>query len=206
VLITPRYSHATSLIQFNLILKGRGFDPHSDQPVLKFLFFLRFLIFVSLAQPAKTFVGFGRLCVNQRDDQEKNHQVRQMRDIFSNASKVLVWLGTSDDDTSNAMTFFRLPRKIRDDSQKPMPGLLKLYRNPCWSRMWVVQEVLVAREDPVVCCGHECVPWEAVATTLLQVCWDELGRDRASRVLEDPTSLLKLSLLRSKKDSSKRKR
>ena len=51
----------------NLILnplKGRGFDPHSDQPVLKFSFF-GFLIFVSVAQPAKPFIGFGRLCIDQ---------------------------------------------------------------------------------------------------------------------------------------------
>jgi hypothetical protein len=128
-----------------------------------------------------------------------------MRDIFSNASKVLVWLGISDGDTNSAMTFFRLPQKTRDDSQKPMPGLLKLYRNAWWSRMWVVQEVFVAREDPVVCCGHECASWESVTTTLLQVCWDELGQDRASRVLEDPTSLLHFALLRAKKRSTQKK-
>src|SRR5437762_232019 len=76
------------------------------------------------------------LCINQIDYQEKNHQVRQMRHIFSNALTVLVWLGKSDEDTLKAMEFFRLSRKTRDDSQKPMPGLLKLYKNAWWSRMW----------------------------------------------------------------------
>ena len=36
------------------------------------------------------------ICIDQSSQKEKNHQVRFMRTIFSNATKVLVWLGPSD--------------------------------------------------------------------------------------------------------------
>jgi len=36
------------------------------------------------------------LCINQADDAEKNVQVPLMRDIYSGAAKVIVWLGPSN--------------------------------------------------------------------------------------------------------------
>ncbi|KAK0634143.1 heterokaryon incompatibility, partial [Immersiella caudata] len=33
------------------------------------------------------------VCIDQSNCQERNHQVRMMRRIFSNASSVIVWLG-----------------------------------------------------------------------------------------------------------------
>ncbi|PVH76869.1 hypothetical protein DL98DRAFT_372665, partial [Cadophora sp. DSE1049] len=33
------------------------------------------------------------ICVNQQDNVGKSHQVQQMKQIYENASKVIVWLG-----------------------------------------------------------------------------------------------------------------
>ncbi|PSR81068.1 heterokaryon incompatibility protein-domain-containing protein, partial [Coniella lustricola] len=33
------------------------------------------------------------LCINQADNAERSHQVRLMRDIYSSAARVIVWLG-----------------------------------------------------------------------------------------------------------------
>ncbi|KAK1760111.1 HET-domain-containing protein, partial [Echria macrotheca] len=35
------------------------------------------------------------ICINQDDDKERGHQVRQMRTIYRNAEQVIVWLGIS---------------------------------------------------------------------------------------------------------------
>jgi hypothetical protein len=38
------------------------------------------------------------ICINQTDDKERGHQVGQMREIYSKATQVLIWLGSASDD------------------------------------------------------------------------------------------------------------
>ena len=46
------------------------------------------------------------LCINQTDKLEKGLQIRNMRHIFSKASMTYSWLGTEEDSTTAAVTFF----------------------------------------------------------------------------------------------------
>lgn len=115
------------------------------------------------------------LCINQSDAAEKDHQIRQMGAIYSNASKVLVWFGESDDDIEKAMDMLcGMERKLdlskldwyldhsepqldwyvaaRDDKSLH-PGLNKLFNRPWFSRIWVVQEVSLSRRIPIILCG-----------------------------------------------------
>jgi hypothetical protein len=46
------------------------------------------------------------LCIQQSDTDEKNHQVRQMGEIYKNAAKVLIWLGVLDDALKHFLTEF----------------------------------------------------------------------------------------------------
>ncbi|KAH0534098.1 hypothetical protein FGG08_007307 [Glutinoglossum americanum] len=146
------------------------------------------------------------VCINQASDQEKNHQVRQMHDIYSSASKVLIWLGKSDKDIEQAMEFLQDSKEIRDEREKPLVGLRKMFSSPWWSRMWVVQEVVVARTEPLVICGNMCAPWEAVNTTLLQISWNQLDANGEDRFLTNPKTLLHFTLLRSEMISNARKK
>lgn len=50
------------------------------------------------------FVWADAICINQRDVEERNHQVRLMRKIFMTAERVLVWLG--NDPNGDAITAF----------------------------------------------------------------------------------------------------
>lgn len=43
------------------------------------------------------------LCINQKDEAEKNHQVEMMREIYSGAQLVIAWLGSSAEDSDLAM-------------------------------------------------------------------------------------------------------
>jgi hypothetical protein len=49
-----------------------------------------------------------QICIDQRNNEEKSHQVRLMRPILSTASKVLAWLGASTASSEYAMD--RFPR------------------------------------------------------------------------------------------------
>jgi hypothetical protein len=43
------------------------------------------------------------ICIDQNNPQERNHQVRQIKWIFHNAHRVLVWLGFAGDDSDVGM-------------------------------------------------------------------------------------------------------
>jgi hypothetical protein len=43
------------------------------------------------------------ICINQQDNEEKDHQVQHMGEIYRNAKLVVVWLGPSKDNSNLAM-------------------------------------------------------------------------------------------------------
>lgn len=45
------------------------------------------------------------LCINQEDNDEKSEQVQRMKSIYESASKVIVWLGPSANNSDLVMNF-----------------------------------------------------------------------------------------------------
>ncbi|KAI1738198.1 heterokaryon incompatibility protein-domain-containing protein [Xylaria scruposa] len=99
------------------------------------------------------------LCIDQRNILEVNQQVQYMVDIYASATGVLAWLGP--DDGSASLGFDAL-RSISDTiSQDEINHLTALFDRPYWDRLWVVQELVLARDVQFVC-GPEYLPWVAV--------------------------------------------
>ncbi|RBR08527.1 uncharacterized protein FIESC28_10217 [Fusarium coffeatum] len=73
------------------------------------------------------------ICINQSDISERTHQVGMMREIYSAASRVLIYLSVDRANSSRAV----------DD-----PEVLCL--NPYFSRIWVVQEIGSAKKALVL--------------------------------------------------------
>ncbi|KAI4192055.1 MAG: hypothetical protein LQ346_004508 [Caloplaca aetnensis] len=147
------------------------------------------------------------ICIDQENLVEKTHQVRMMRDIYRNASRVLVWLGESNKDIRKAMAFLQradevegslplhpvlaeileLPRQRQDEGTEGevrnhysnenidpfAPGLEKIFKKPWWFRLWVVQEVFVARRPPLVGCGRAWVSWTVVHRQMSNFAWEQ---------------------------------
>jgi hypothetical protein len=99
------------------------------------------------------------VCIDQLNTMEKNHQVSMMGDIYSQAAKVLVWLGpaTSDisfvlDNVSDHGAGFRW----KDDFLHPqlVRGVKDLKNLEYWRRLWVLQEYLLAKELEIWCGTH----------------------------------------------------
>ncbi|KAB2103188.1 hypothetical protein AG0111_0g8193 [Alternaria gaisen] len=110
------------------------------------------------------------LCINQKDDQEKGHQVKRMGEVYANAKCVLVWLAC---DTKNVaedtfalicevnayfgasfvkggervcdMELFEEPYPVSIDQDR-WSGVVKLFKLPWFKRVWTVQEAAVAAE------------------------------------------------------------
>ncbi|KAM7183351.1 Heterokaryon incompatibility protein (HET) domain containing protein [Naviculisporaceae sp. PSN 640] len=171
------------------------------------------------------------ICINQEDTVERQHQVEMMRDIYSHATTVHVFMGESSAsklalehfDTKN-WDEFPVIRWYNDDRNLPglesppgecltiedtlmaemrcflvltmlaKHGCLKqvyktlkttphtsawavvldafkeLFESPWWSRIWVVQEVLLAKEA-LVHFGHTVFPWGMLKNASLKTMW-----------------------------------
>ena len=113
------------------------------------------------SQPRQLWID--ALCIDQSSSREKNHQVRQMYQIFAQATRVLIWLGESDEDSEYALTHLEgLTGALRLD----IPRIAKLFTRPWWSRVWTFQEGLAANGDSLVLCGQRTVAWQTVLQAL----------------------------------------
>lgn len=110
-----------------------------------------------------------QICINQESNDEKNHQIQLMSQIYQNASLVNIWLGSAAHDSDFAIDYIEwqvstLTRQKKDvlrfsfTTQHTKTAIKHLFSRPYWSRLWVIQEIKLAR-DIYVLCGHKEMPW-----------------------------------------------
>ncbi|KAJ8112693.1 hypothetical protein OPT61_g5001 [Boeremia exigua] len=104
------------------------------------------------------------ICINQVNNEEKNHQVDQMYKIYSRAARVLIWLGEGNQGTNKAMDIISKKWLPRDDHI-----VEKLFQMPWWRRIWTLQEGLAATSDAVMMCGNKEVPWWLVHSAIIRL-------------------------------------
>ncbi len=136
-----------------------------------------------------TLVWADAVCINQDDDDEKAAQVRMMRRIYETAESVAVWLGDDSDDSHDVMYLTEQFGKARNrvpvllDSPEDyadaavwrallqrLPPLSfggwravgQFLQRPWFGRVWVIQEVAVARRV-VLHCDRFSAPWDDLA-------------------------------------------
>ncbi|KAK8084401.1 hypothetical protein PG997_005672 [Apiospora hydei] len=106
------------------------------------------------------------ICINQARVPERNHQLLLMPRIYSGASRVVIYLGESNNTNSSdaVMDWLREILEPSDSSgHLPPPDLnvIREFLGRRWfTRVWVLQEVRLAREAIVVCGDRE-VSWDA---------------------------------------------
>lgn len=122
-----------------------------------------------------------QLCINQADEAERAQQVGMMSHIYSGAESVIVWLGAGDADTecsvdtvNKLMPHYVMPTKeaLSDGSLKvglpgvsnddlPIKEVNRVLALPWFSRVWVVQEVWLARRS-IFMYGRRTLSWETI--------------------------------------------
>ncbi|KAI8292791.1 Heterokaryon incompatibility protein 6, OR allele [Colletotrichum sp. SAR11_240] len=149
------------------------------------------------------------ICINQEDIAERSAQVGRMRDIYAAAWQVIIWLGPEADDSELGMSalswisarnrtpspydgFYRESTKIdarplfiiwgtfKSPLKKTVyKALFSLLSRPYWQRMWILQEVAMARPDAPVVCGKSCLPWRDIHEAATFISNDEtrFGRE-----------------------------
>jgi hypothetical protein len=93
------------------------------------------------------------ICINQLDDEEKQYQIRFMTQIYGRANEVIAWLGHPDPkytDCLHALNDVKR-RNYGDWTPAHWDGFGYLSCHPYWSRLWVVQEIVLASTVTVWC-------------------------------------------------------
>jgi hypothetical protein len=152
------------------------------------------------------------ICINQEDMVERSHQVGRMRDIYTHARRVVVWLGLESSDSTLAMrTLGYIGTQIEistDQYALPAPGCTEKYwyrvtdashfdsdprtwsavyqllLRPWFDRLWVKQEIQLANATALVQCGTFKVMWSQLRRAIL-VCRQTRFLDGTSPELFD---------------------
>ncbi|KAL9039854.1 MAG: hypothetical protein Q9214_004707 [Letrouitia sp. 1 TL-2023] len=121
------------------------------------------------------------LCIDQSNLEEKAQQVGMMKDIY----------------TMQRIKKLEAPGYLEAEQVGPfydpfVAGLDKLFKKSWWSRLWVVQEVIMAKNPPLVGCGRIWVSWKAFQKAMVNLA---LAKTDDENFLENPTALLNLGLM-----------
>lgn len=108
------------------------------------------------------------ICINQDNVYERNHQVKQMKRIYETAQLVVVWIGMPGNSISEVATVTKAlssvsPLSIQlfgdPQTQPTYAGLSYLCSRSYWSRLWILQENILAKEA-IVKCGEFEIMWK----------------------------------------------
>lgn len=96
------------------------------------------------------------ICINQNanNNSEKSSQVAMMDRIYVNAHKVLCWLGEPTLGMESDLKDLRIYLSRATTAEKEtcaLRGLKFLMNRPYWTRLWIVQEVILAQRITLMC-------------------------------------------------------
>jgi hypothetical protein len=131
------------------------------------------------------------ICVDQENLKERGHQVKRMADVYSKATRVLVWLGLESENSAVAIDCLeRIASKVKVDwatfqmsaltnevhwanpnvvptlAEGEFVAISNLLGRPWFSRLWILQEVFLPIGDIKVLCGYHNILWSTVRTAI----------------------------------------
>lgn len=102
------------------------------------------------------------ICIDQSNVSERNHQVQLMKQIYSSAERVLVYIGEEQDNSDDGMDCTADVDGDAGNEQYSSHAVHMLLHRPWFRRLWVIQEVARSR-SAVVICGSRAVSWDCFA-------------------------------------------
>ncbi|KAL0253340.1 hypothetical protein SLS55_010315 [Diplodia seriata] len=125
-------------------------------------------------------IWIDQICINQRDETERGHQVALMGKLYRATHRTLVWLSPMTDSLSPFLdlvkyrqTDWRAAERIIDSmvtSPESCPqlihGMRKLFGLPWFKRAWILQESALPSTIHYVV-GRECFNWRSIVDVAL---------------------------------------
>ncbi|KAK5716634.1 hypothetical protein LTR15_009526 [Elasticomyces elasticus] len=147
------------------------------------------------------------ICINQEDDVERSAQIQLMRRIYTAASRVPIWIIPASEDTGTALALIaRLcglskmivvnrpltPEllsacELPESDSTQWQALSKFLWSAWFTRVWIIQEVSLAREAVIVC-GADTCPWTDLVGAVAYIA----DRSLTTAVDIDPSQVLRL--------------
>lgn len=151
--------------------------------------------------------------IDQTNLRERSEQVQLMPQIYSGAHRVLVWLGAAEHSSDRAMRCLQRAQAL--DIPKTLDLLwttatgaafANLCQRPYWSRLWVVQELILGQRLELMCGQYE-VPWHTMSAVYQHMTEDiseNLFKSRSSymRTLNSPGFAMARRLAHKRQPSS----
>ncbi|TVY82840.1 Heterokaryon incompatibility protein 6 OR allele [Lachnellula suecica] len=130
-----------------------------------------------LREIGELWVWIDAICINQLDNDEKSVQIGMMADVYYDASEVIIWLGRKEDERtpgdeetetlalelidqlcelgkdSNFAEYLALTEG-EDNAGKKFEAFYSLQKHRWFKRLWVLQEVAVARRSRILLQYH----------------------------------------------------
>jgi hypothetical protein len=103
------------------------------------------------------YVWIDAICIDQHNIAERSAQVQLMSRVYHSASRTIIYLGETADDSDLALDCISsCSQQVADD--RTTTAIQKLYKRPYFERIWVIQEVSMSR-SAIVLCGNRSLPW-----------------------------------------------
>lgn len=111
-----------------------------------------------------------QICIDQGNHEEKSIQVHRMKYVYRRASSTIAWLGKASEDLQSTLITPGMMQayEVAHLSAKDAHNLMLLSERPYWSRMWVIQEIILSR-NLFVMSGNDGIPWSQYSWLLHSV-------------------------------------
>lgn len=117
--------------------------------------------------PSAPHLWIDSICINQNCIRDRNQQVELMGEIYTKARLLRVWIGLECENVDKAFDLIRdcTPASDKQTVVARITGdyvgtktLTELLQRSYWSRMWMFQEIVLAKRA-IVHCGGQQAPW-----------------------------------------------
>ena len=156
-----------------------------EVPVLKNLWWCLYYL---RCHSIRHYYWIDAVCIDQANVPERNHQVELMGSIYSQATSTAVWLGLPDKELEAE---FALAKDFDSETARQLSRtekvlllqrhwstyLAKLANRPYWSRLWIIQEVILSSKIDLVC-GTHLLSWRIIEQAYSKggfLSWDNQG-------------------------------
>ncbi|KAH8649427.1 heterokaryon incompatibility protein-domain-containing protein [Tricladium varicosporioides] len=120
------------------------------------------------------------LCINQGNLKERNEQVAMMSDVYIGAKLVVIWLGEGSEETDQGFDLISIAAKKGEVTEIVSRDLFSFYfelvKIEWFTRLWTVQELVLASQDPLVVCGFKWTTWSTIVKAWKKVAQVEFGK------------------------------
>jgi len=142
------------------------------------------------------------VCIDQSHSEEKVHQMRQMPKIYSEAKRVIVWLGKREEKAEEAFKILKSMPELLKSLQGDVSGegpndiavpnlksLNAISDSPWWTRAWCRQEIIMAKEASIFL-GSTSLDWRVLSKAFWEwsafsVPWLLANPDSRSAAIQD---------------------